>query len=952
MFETFCSLCFKGQILQMENIVFETFYENILKKAVERLEENIDVKASCFSGTIYSDYSLHLAEQLQFICLRSLIAQMHYYKQMGKLKGNNPEEEYEFFCREIVGSRQFSEKLFAMFPVLKKCVERKIQQTTAFYTELINAFQKDRENIRRKLCPGADKITRIWGNFSDIHNNGKQVLRIQLDDIYEILYKPHSMENEKGYSELLRYISERTGISQLEYPFLSFADHSWCSIVAYKDCHTQSELENYYIRLGVQIFLTYYLGTKDLHCENVIASGEYPVLIDLETLVNIRRNQERKTVREEIFYQLSQSVLYSGLLPFYHWNKDGKGVDHSGISGSGGQRYPFKIPVIVKARTSDMRIEYQYPVSKKAQNLAVLEGEFYEPYLYKKQILYGFICAYRQVLAHKNIFWDLLKPLAQNKSRYLIADTQRYSMLLSSSYHPSLLMREGEREKFLDLLWQGRNAEDGAVVKSEKLGLLNGDIPYFYDSLNETRLFTAQGSEILGDARRGKPYFTQSAMEILSERMEMLNETDMKKQCDFIEVSLDLMPGDEKRYRNHVYLAKEKDYKKEIKREDIFENIRVLKNRLIDNAVWNKDRTEVSGYTLELSSFGKTTWDIRPMNMYLYDGLAGILLILYALEFFDPDKQISYMRKVLEWTLFRYTDECVSTPDKLQSKNTGAFNGESSIVYTYLALYQLSGDGAYLDYAKRHIQILDKLVDEDKNDDILSGNAGAAQVLLKMYDMSNDGRYLDMAIRAIGVLEKSAIGQKKGTGWPVKENMPPMAGMAHGNSGILLPVAALWKITGEDKYEKLAEQIWQYEEYLYDVRINNWTDVRSREERMDDIGPVAWCHGAGGVLLSRLKCFENLQNDKWRERFEKDVSRALKKLEQYWKRDSWSLCHGICGNLMILERATGTAIWPESKISLLPQEKINPGLMNGYGGILYFLLKRENHTLPDILGLD
>ena len=84
------------------------------------------------------------------------------------------------------------------------------------------------------------------------------------------------MENEKGYSELLRYISERTGISQLEYPFLSFSDHSWCSIVAYKDCHTQSELENYYIRLGVQIFLAYYLGTKDLHCENVIASGEYP----------------------------------------------------------------------------------------------------------------------------------------------------------------------------------------------------------------------------------------------------------------------------------------------------------------------------------------------------------------------------------------------------------------------------------------------------------------------------------------------------------------------------------------------------------------------------------------------------------------------------------------------------------------------------------------------------
>lgn len=55
---------------------------------------------------------------------------------------------------------------------------------------------------------------------------------------------------------------------------------------------------------------------------------------------------------------------------------------------------------------------------------------------------------------------------------------------------------------------------------------------------------------------------------------------------------------------------------------------------------------------------------------------------------------------------------------------------------------------------------------------------------------------------------------------------------------------------------------------------------------------------------------------------------------------------------MILERATGAELWSRSEISLLLQEKINPGLINGYGGILYFLLKRENHTLPDILELD
>ena len=105
----------------MDNIVFETFYEEILKSAVERLKESISDKAECFSESIYSDFSSHLAVQLQSICVRTLIAQMHYYKQIGKLKGENAEEEYDFFCHEIIGKKSFVEELFAAFPVLKVC---------------------------------------------------------------------------------------------------------------------------------------------------------------------------------------------------------------------------------------------------------------------------------------------------------------------------------------------------------------------------------------------------------------------------------------------------------------------------------------------------------------------------------------------------------------------------------------------------------------------------------------------------------------------------------------------------------------------------------------------------------------------------------------------------------------------------------------------------------------
>ena len=132
---------------------------------------------------------------------------------------------------------------------------------------------------------------------------------------------------------------------------------------------------------------------------------------------------------------------------------------------------------------------------------------------------------------------------------------------------------------------------------------------------------------------------------------------------------------------------------------------------------------------------------------------------------------------------------------------------------------------------------------------------------------------------------------------------------------------------------------------------NNWLDVREEKEIEEDIGPVAWCHGAGGILLSRLKCLENVEDNRWKERLETDIGRARMKLKAYWRRDSWSLCHGICGNLWMMNRIDGKTLWLDEKISLLPQERIHPGLMNGYGGILYYLLKCQVQRLPDILTL-
>lgn len=938
------------QIFLENDILFQEFYTVIIWYFIKSLSTRLQQLGSFYSETIYRDFYTHLAKQLENICLRTLIYQMHFYKQKELLQGDTASEEYDYFCKQCIGKAWFYEEIFAEYPVLYRCILNKCEQMEDYYTEIVKHFSEDKEKIEKKLLGGRgiSRITGIKGGFADSHNSGKQVLQIRIDNTVEILYKPHSMENEKVFYDLLEWFGEKVGVTQYTYPFISKKSYSWSVRVDYLTCETEQQLKKYYSRLGVQLFLAYFLGTKDLHYENIIASGEYPVLIDLEVLVSILGARERKTVTNEIYHQLSQSVLYTGLLPFYYWNQDGKGINSSAISGIGGQKYPFKVPVIINQKTSDMKIEYQYPITKNVQNLATLNDRFCEPYLYKKEIMEGFGNAYRQALSQKAELHSQLKRIENIQNRVLVADTQRYGMMLSSSYHPSLLRDGADREVFLYSMLTGRKEQDIQIVKSEIKSMLDGDIPYFYCNLNEKHL--SCGQKLIS-----KNYFPRDGITEIYGKWNALDEIDLEKQKEYINLSLELMPNKEDGYKNKVYAVSSNNSLESVGGDAIPRyTLEELISRLLKYAIWNPEKNEVSWFTVQLASFGQTTWEIKPMNHYLYDGLAGMLLIFHKLNLVRESQEINKIYRTLKEMLFGYTDAGYLSLEKLDSKNTGAYEGESSIAYVYLLLYQQSRDEEYLEYAKKHLEIVEKLIDGDIHYDLLSGNAGAAWISTLIYQITNAPNYIQIAERAIKRMEEMAEVNSNGVGWTIEKGTPPMAGMAHGNSGILMPVIALWKYTGKMEYKILAEQVWNYENSLYNSRIGNWKDMRIKETGNveDEVGAVAWCHGAAGILLSRITCYELLEDEQWKNRIEKDILSSYVKLKGYWRRDSYCLCHGVCGNLWILSVAgrklkengvlADMDLMHEVKvgrISLLNQERINPGFMNGYGGILYAMLK-------------
>ncbi len=1011
----------------IKSVTFGSFYEPMLWYAIESFQAGLimgeeDLK-KWITDTVYADFAMGCVNRLQAMCARTLIARMHEYKQEGKLQGASSEEEYCYFCEQYAGTRSFILETLERFPVLYRMVEETLMCMTDFYIEVVRRFQTDLSILHKELLDenGKQKIVKIRGDFADTHNHGRQVLRVGFSDGAELIYKPHSMENEKEYDRLYSWICEQFDLEPFQYSYLTFSDHSWCSVIQGRTCDSREALARYYERFGVHLFLTYLLGTKDLHFENLIAVGEYPALVDLEALVNIYYESGEKTVKEEVLSGLSRSVLYSGLLPYYHWNQSGTGVDSSALSGKKGQKYPFKVPIIVNDKSSDMKVEYYHPLSHTGNNLATLNGEFLNPVLYKDTILGGFSKAYAIVEMRKQEFESLLLPLKSTTSRFLVADTQRYAMIMNSSCHPSLLSDGAEREIFLSIMWQGREPEDRAIVDMEVNSLLDGDIPLFYYRLDETALYS-DGKRVVDH------YFVKTAYEMILEKLSSLNATDLEKQCDYISLSLEMLDDQKKPYLNrihisqmpaaenemdktsgskkdHVRVACDKSERKEKVRtsQPFIRSAQYAKNlmrRILKYAVWDQEHTEVSWHTVRFDTSGAVTWELIPMNMYLYDGLAGMLLLMSAWNMSDlhnadisvESRDVSSIKKeyikeeyikeepesekkvtkqieaVLRDTLFAYTDSGLQDIDRVNTTKPGALEGEGSILYSYIQLYQMTGYGMYLTYAKKHADIVAQLLDADENHDMLSGNAGAAQVLLSLYQITKEEKYVALAEHAISVLEESRIVQEQGIGWITDPGTPPMSGMAHGNAGIMMPVLTLWKLTGNKKYEALAERIWEYENSLYHSERNNWDDLRAGKEIQDQVGAVSWCHGAPGIMLSRIYGYQLVEDLKWRQRFLQEIQIGYDKLKEYWKRDSWSLCHGNCGNLWMLEQAERfllqigilkddrCCVWEEmfakcmqNEISYLPQEALNPGLFNGYGGIAYYFLSHFCKKISNVL---
>lgn len=427
----------------------------------------------------------------------------HFFDE--KTKDLSPENQVTYMeqCTLSQYSRYWRE-LLQKYPVLKELADRWSEDFCAHALMLKIRLERDIREIREHFTENTGKILSVGRGSSDIHQ-GKCVHIIEFENGKKIVYKPRSLQLDRVWQDYLQDMALKSGIGSFRVPWIiQKKDYGYEEFISREPVAGKKGFAEYFYRCGFLLGIAYVLQGNDLHAENLIACGNHPVLIDLETGIRGCANTVFSDVKNPIEKRYDyDSVLRTNLLPFLTSGRTLRGGDAAFTADrSGLQNLPY-------------------------DNTGKRSGE-----QYVKEIQKGFRLAYDTVKKH-----GITERFSQCSVRFLIRNTSSYADIQRwVCSPPGLSSRKNfeERLRFLEQLY-------------EKIGL-KADSGFFFDLLNKEKSAMQKGYIPRLTVKMSTPWNgddTKTLADILTEKTMYLNKEDKKRQCKRIALSLNRKaPGD------------------------------------------------------------------------------------------------------------------------------------------------------------------------------------------------------------------------------------------------------------------------------------------------------------------------------------------------------------------------------------------------------------------------
>ena len=889
--------------------------------------------------------------------LRVLLDDLSIRKYAGELQGEDEQAQFQYYNEILLQDKAYINQLLEKYPELDRLLQLQLGQLLDVMEQIADRLEKDRTRIRKELCQGKDfeRIADLELLISDPHNHGKRAARVTLDNGIVIYYKPHTIEKSLKYQKVCHYISECLGMGFQKTGYIDCGDYGWEACIEQKPCKTEAEVKRYYIRMGNHLFLAYALSATDLHGENLIAHGEYPVIVDFETFPGTTAWIESTSAERKAAEIIENSVLRTGILPVLTWGKGKQAVVTSALSNGQKVTTPFRMAVVKEAGTSNAHIEYEHLQVNMPGCIVKLGNATVNPADYVEEICDGFQKAY-QIFLKDGVVKQMLEPFFDGKSRVVLRHTQQYFMYRFTSLHQDFCKDMEDRRDLLSVLYEKEEDEISHKIHTYEMeSLLRLDIPYFEVAGRSRSLYDGDGGEY-------ESYFSHSPFEAWNRKISEFGEADLERQLIILRLSLELLrPVDQVAERQSVCLGMEgscenlpidgESGKNLDSLSDMAKSLENAAGKIIDWIARTAIATKEDINWLGIQFYSDEKWSIKPLGMYLYDGVAGIALFLAEYTKNFRHEKAVYLLELLKKKMFRYTDKVRLDFMDLDRKGqeipgnyrTGLLDGEGSLVQAYVLLYRITGDMEFLSYAQKHFEVVEMIAQQDQYYDYLSGNAGTIINAAGLFELTGKREYREFAVQTEKNLWSHAVKMKVGYGYKTAGDHAPLAGIAHGNSGFLMAYAKLIELAGDNGYSEKANELLLYEDSLYSEEKGNWFDLR-REEQEKVMN--AWCHGAPGILLSRLQLSKVMDS----EIVIGDIKRAAEALFVQKPGNHICLCHGIAGNLLIMNdylKEYDNRGYRERYYNMLqgflqnldaagmqiPLEYLNPAFMNGISGV-------------------
>jgi type 2 lantibiotic biosynthesis protein LanM len=909
--------------------------------------------------------------------LKVVILELNVARVRGTLVGDSSEARCASFTSQL-RSGAVRDQIIEEYPVLARSIVTATDYWVESARELLRYLAEDVDAIQEAFAVGGElgSLIAVSGNAGDVHRRGRSVAIAEFSSGVRVVFKPRPLDVDRHFADLVAWINALGQAPKLRaVEVLTRGDHGWAEFVSDAPCNSRDEVERFYQRFGAWLAVLHVLNATDFHYENVIASGEFPMLIDLEALFHPLPVAANATGEpEQLGWEaLQRSVLRTGVLPFRAYdNEQSSGLDMSAMGGAGGQRTPNRFPVLVAPGTDEMRLERDYVNLPPAQNRPTLGSQPVDPAAFTDSLVSGFTATYGLLLAHREALLAPHGPVrafANDAIRVVLRPTRQYALILSESNHPDVMRDALDRDRLFDRLWVAVPArpELERVIAWEHADLVHDDIPMFTSRPSSVDLFTANGEAIPG-------FFQHSGLSSAIERIEAMSEDDLLHQRWIVDASLvALLPG--------MHVAPTRDEivpdprvlccTTESPREATLRAALRVVQHLVSRSIRKDDHVSWLGLTL----LRERDWTIQPVGSDLYSGAAGIA---FFLAYFDHVVGDADSRAIAQTVTRQVTRRLIASLEASDASpafspsSLGAFGALSGAVYALSHIGALWSDHGMIDLAERLVVLLGDHVDADRTLDIIGGTAGFIMAASALEHVRSAPATRRVLMRAADYLVDRGEERSGGLSWST--SLPasqPVTGMSHGASGIALALLAAGRVLNHPPFVDAAMRALSYERSCFDPARMNWPDYHllPGRDQGESLGWMwAWCHGAPGIGLVRLDALGSRDDPE----LASDLAAALASTTRFGFGNNDSLCHGDLGNLELFVRAYELGYRGEweaaltghsSRVVARLQEGLwrcgvpgcieTPGLMTGLAGIGYGLIRiAAPERVPSLLALE